>query len=176
MWAMILPCGRWAAEANPTRTTTCLMAIFQFETVLACPVQPVFDFLSRPANVARVSDPNLGLTLVDHPEVVQPGSSIEFQIVSFGQVHKLVYEVLTVQVPELIIEEQRKGPMKYWRQEHHFLEEAGGTKLVDTVEFELPGGLLGLLLSEEKLMDQLEDGFFHRQQQLKRLVGSGELS
>lgn len=152
------------------------MPLFEYETVLPCPVESVFDFLSRPANVARVSDPNLGLKLVKSPEIVAPGAVVEFQIASFGQIHQIVYHITRVERPELIVEEQAKGPMKAWRQEHLFEAQSEGARLIDKVHFELPGGLLGLLLSEDKILDQLEDGFFHRQQELLKLIQRGELA
>lgn len=152
------------------------MPSFEYETLLDCPVETAFDFLSRPANVARVSSPTLGLKLVHAPEVVSVGSSIEFQIASFGQVHQIVYKIVTVQRHELIVEEQIKGPMKAWKQEHLFESRGSGARLVDRVEFVLPGGLLGMLLSEDKIVDQLEDGFFHRQRELEKLVQTGGLT
>ncbi len=48
--------------------------------------------------------------------------------------------------------------------------------MIDIIDFEPPGGLLGFIATPERITSSLEDGFFARQQQLERLIASGGLS
>ena len=151
------------------------MARFEFETLLDCPPRTIFNFLLRPANVARIADPGSGLTIVSGPEIVEVGSQIGFQIVVFGKVQSLVHEITELVHSQRVVEVQLQGPLKSWRQQHLYEPHAGGVRMVDIIDFEPPGGVLGFIATAERIASSLEDGFFARQQQLERLVASGTL-
>ena len=152
------------------------MARFEYTTRLACSRDGLFDFLLRPANVMRVSDPQTGLNIVKAPEIVEVGSQIEFQLIGFGQLQGATHEIVELSRPDRIVEVQLRGPLRSYRHEHLFEPERDGVLMVDTIEFEPPGGLLGLIANADRIIDQFEQGFFARQQQLERLVASGELA
>jgi ligand-binding SRPBCC domain-containing protein len=151
------------------------MAQFESELWLPCGAESLFAFLLRPANVQRISDPRLGLMFETAPDVVVTGSRIAFKVQAYGVVQRLEHEVVTVEHPRLIIEEQIKGPMKAWRHEHHLESKNDGVRMIDRVIFEPPGGMLGFLVKESTILDSLEDGFIHREQELRRLIGTGEI-
>lgn len=151
------------------------MALFEYETILPCSPISVFDFLRRPQNIARISIPEMGLKFTAAPELIEVGSRVEFQIVSFNQVHKVAHVIKTVTPHELIVEELVQGPMKSWVHTHRFESHSDGVRMFDEIDFQLPGGLLGLFLSEDKILDQLDDGFFYRAQQLQQLAANGEI-
>lgn len=151
------------------------MPRFEYETRLTCLPQSLFDFLLRPQNVARVSDPNTGLNIVAAPEVVEVGSRIHFQLMGLGQVQKAIHEIIEIDRPARILEVQVEGPVRQWRHEHLFEADEEGVRMLDLIDFEPPGGLLGFIATPARIMSSLEDGFFYRQQQLERLVRTGEL-
>jgi ligand-binding SRPBCC domain-containing protein len=151
------------------------MAVFEAALDLPCLPQRLFDFLLRPANVARISDPRLGLTFTDAPEVVALGSRIVFQVQGFGVVQTIEHKIVELDDPWLIVEEQVKGPMKAWRHEHVLESIDVGTRMIDRVIFEPPGGMLGFLVKESKILESLEDGFIHREEELQRLAARGGL-
>ena len=152
------------------------MPQFENELWLPCGVDALFDFLLRPANVQRISDPRLGLVFETAPEIVGSGSRIAFKVQAYGVVQKLEHEVVIVERPRLIVEEQVKGPMKAWRHEHHLESKDDGVRMIDRVIFEPPGGMLGFLVKESTILDSLEDGFIHREQELRRMVQTGEIA
>jgi ligand-binding SRPBCC domain-containing protein len=151
------------------------MSIMTYESHLECPVEALFDFFSRPANVTRVTDPALGITFASAPEVLQLGSTLEFQLITYGQVVKAVHKIIQIERPHLVVEQQITGPMRAWVHRHEYEATENGCIKRDFVEFQLPGGLIGLLLSESKVRDHLEDGFFYREQRLKELIAQGQL-
>lgn len=151
------------------------MATVEYESHFACSAQELFDFLSRPANITLVSRPDLGITFTSAPEVIYEGAQLDFQIITFGQVVRSTHRIVEVNAPHLVIEEQVSGPMKSWKHRHEYQAQENGVTKRDVVNFELPGGLLGLMLSEGKIRDHLEDGFFYRDEKIRELIEQGLL-
>lgn len=147
------------------------MAIFEVSTIIHCTVDDAFDFLIRPANIALISPPTMGLHFVSAPEEVIKGSTLKFKIQSFGQVQELVHEITHLDRPTRFIEQQVKGPLKAWIHEHHFESAGDGqVKISDTIEFLPPGGLLGFMVTESRILDSLDEGFDLRYKKLKALL------
>ncbi|MDB5336357.1 MAG: hypothetical protein JWN70_1976 [Planctomycetaceae bacterium] len=99
------------------------------------------------------------------------GAKFEFKVQAWGTVQTSHFEIVEFDRPNLFVEVQLKGPMKSWRHEHRFATNADGqTVVTNRIEFTPPGGLVGLLVTESKILDSMEDGFYHRHQQLKKLL------
>jgi len=113
----------------------------------------------------------LGLSFTSAPEIVELGSQIEFKVQGFGQVQTMAHEITALVPHELITETQIRGLFAKWVHEHAFEADARGNVLViDRIDFLPPAGLLGLLITAGKIMEQLEDGFAHRHEQLQKLL------
>ena len=151
------------------------MAIFEETLLLPISRTVLFDFLSRPANVAIVSDASLGMKFVDAPDVVTQGSRILIHMMAMGQLQKATHEISVYDRPVRIVEVQVEGPMKSWRHEHLFEEVDGQTRMIDRIEYTKPGGIVGLLLTETRVTEMLEENFFQREQNLRRLIEQGKL-
>ena len=152
------------------------MAIFEENILLPIAREALFDFLSRPANVAKISDSNLGLHFTEAPEVATTGSRIVIEMVAMGQIQKAIHEISVYDRPVRIVEVQLEGPMKSWRHEHLFEDVDGQTRMIDRIEYTKPGGIIGLLLTESRINDMLEENFFQREQNLRRLIEQGKLT
>lgn len=150
------------------------MPVFESRVTIECPRERVFDFLLRPANVALISPPEMGLSFVSAPEIVQLGSRIEFKIQGYGTVQTMVHEITGLKHPEHITETQVQGLFGQWIHEHGFeMNSRGHAVVIDRIEFEPPGGFIGLLVTPAKIQEQLEDAFAHRHEQLQKyLTGS----
>jgi ligand-binding SRPBCC domain-containing protein len=147
------------------------MAVFETSLVLNVPPERVFEFSIQPANIVRLSPPELGLKFVDAPEHFSLGSKYEFKVQAWGTVQTSFFEVVEFDHPLSFVEVQLKGPMKSWRHEHRFeVNTDGQTVVFNRIEFAPPGGLVGLLVTEAKLLDNMDDGFYHRHQQLRKLL------
>jgi ligand-binding SRPBCC domain-containing protein len=148
------------------------MPIFETHVTVECPRAQAFDFLLQPANVAAISPPEMGLHFVEAPEVIDIGSRIEFKVQGFGQVQTMVHEITTLVRPDRFVEQQVRGLFKLWIHEHLFEEiDAGRTKITDRIEFQRPGGVMGLLVTEHRIFEQLEDAFEYRHHQLQKQLG-----
>src|SRR6516165_7216542 len=85
------------------------MPFFETSVTVACPRERAFDFLARPANVALISPPELGLSFTSAPEIVELGSRLEFKVQGYGQVQTMVHEITNLVHPEQITETQIRG-------------------------------------------------------------------
>jgi ligand-binding SRPBCC domain-containing protein len=149
------------------------MAEFETSVDVSCSIERAFDFLLRPANVVRISPPSVGLKMLSAPEVVEKGSQIQFQIQAFGQIQSFIHHITAVDPVTLIREEQLQGLFKSWIHEHVFETVGPRTRIIDRITFEPPSGLLGLLLTKNRIADQLDDAYFHRNKTLAKLLEEG---
>jgi len=147
------------------------MASFRTEILLAAPADEIFDFLIRPENVIQVTAPNTGLKPVATPEVFEQGSRIELELTGFGPPQRFLYEVTEFLRPDRFTETLVKGPLKSFRHVHGFEETPNGTLVVDAVEFQPPGGMLGFLVTEDRIRKGLEHGLKFRYEELSRIFG-----
>jgi ligand-binding SRPBCC domain-containing protein len=66
--------------------------------------------------------------------------------------------------PERFVDEQLRGPYRYWHHTHEFQEVSGGTSMRDVVEYELPLGPLGRLAHAALVRRTLQRIFDYRRQ------------
>jgi ligand-binding SRPBCC domain-containing protein len=141
---------------------------------IRCRIDDVFDFLARSESIEKIVPAELKLRLVKSPQRLELGSQFEVEILGFGIPQKVVYEVTEFARPSRIVERQIKGPLGRYVHEHLFAEQADGTVLVtDRIDFDPPGGFLGLMITAESLRKSLAQGLEHRHRELKsRMEGS----
>jgi ligand-binding SRPBCC domain-containing protein len=150
------------------------MTTFEDSVTVKCSAARAFEFLIQPSNVVAISPPEMGLSLVEAPERLALGSRMELSVQAYGIRQKLVHEVIEFEAPHRLVEQQVHGPMKFYRHEHVLHPREGGTvQLIDRVEFEPPGGLTGLLLTEDRVLKGLQHGFQYRYEVLKRRLETG---
>lgn len=148
------------------------MAVFESETTLTAPTEEVFSFLLQPARLIQISPPEMGLKFVDAPERLQMGDTFRFMVQTMGQVQTITHRITAYEDPSLFVEELIEGPLPLWVHTHSFVSLDGSrTMIQDRIEFQPPGGLIGLLLTESRILDHLDDAFHHRYQQLGKLFG-----
>ncbi|MGH7201877.1 MAG: SRPBCC family protein [Planctomycetaceae bacterium] len=151
------------------------MPTFESAVDIRCEPHEAFEFLVRPANVVRVSPEAAGLRLVDAPERLELGSRVEFEVAAFGPAQRLVHEIVAFEEPTRFTERQIKGPLKSFMHEHRIeLLSDGMTRVIDAIAFEPPGGLVGFLVTAERILESLRIGFEHRHREMKALLeGAG---
>ena len=136
------------------------------EVVVSHPPAVVFDFFASPHRVLAISDPSVGATIITGPDRLAAESEIELKLVAFGMPQTVRNRVSEFEQDVRFVEEQIEGPLTSYRHEHRFEATGDGTKVVDAIAFEPPGGLAGLLMSGEKIADQLADSIAYRNRQL----------
>ncbi|MGA3225332.1 MAG: SRPBCC family protein [Acidobacteriaceae bacterium] len=157
---------------------------FQTEQWVPYPRERVFAFFSDPANlpplmpgwqharVERVARPLLSPASIAAGE----GSliTISFRAIPWVPV-RLEWDAYIAEFHwnESFCDEQRRGPFKYFRHCHRIWDEANGSVVSDTIEYELPLGMLGELANGLAVKRQIRALFRYRQKMLPDLLARG---
>jgi ligand-binding SRPBCC domain-containing protein len=138
-----------------------------------CPPAVLFDFLNDPRNRALVSPPDVHFELREAPATFAEGSRFTFEVRAYGQRQKFTHEITAWERPVGYTETQVAGPFGAMRHVRGIEPAGTGARLVETVDFDPPSGLLGFLLNEGRLRKLLGDGFEHQHRELARLLAGG---
>jgi ligand-binding SRPBCC domain-containing protein len=139
---------------------------------LPFPVAEVFAFFRRPANVVAVAPDDLHLQLIEAPDVVEVGSRIVVQVRRWGISQRIVTEVVALEEGRSIVEEQRQGPFRAWRHERRFTAAGPAqTEVSERIDYEPPGGMLGLMLTPARIEADLQRSFDQRLPRVAALLG-----
>jgi ligand-binding SRPBCC domain-containing protein len=134
----------------------------QSEVWVPRPREEIFEFFSRAENLEALTPPWLHFSLLSpNPIAMKAGTTIPYRVRLHGIPLRWESEITVWDPPHRFVDEQRKGPYSRWIHEHHFLEHAGGTKIRDTVQYSLSGGLLVQRLFVAQNLDRIFE--FRRQ-------------
>ncbi len=139
---------------------------------LLAPVAQVFDFFRKPANLLRVSPPHLRLKLEDAPDVLQLGTRLTLVSRRWGLRYRSVTEVTAFEPGASFVEEQKEGAFRKWIYAHRFeATPDGGTRVTDEIDYDPPGGMLGLMLTPAAVERELNEFYRHRNEKLAAILG-----
>lgn len=145
------------------------MPTFETSQTFAGRIEDVFDFFTRPAQVL-VAPPELHLRLEEAPERLSLGARVVVRGRRWGVPHRAASTVTIFEPAAVFVEEQREGPFRRWLHTHRFEPVAGGVCVTDHIDFEPPGGILGLTVTAASVGRDLEWIFAFRRQRLPELV------
>ena len=114
------------------------------------PREEVFRFFSDAANLERLTPPWLNFHILTPGIELRPGALIDYRLRLYGIPLRWQSEISRWEPPERFVDEQRRGPYRSWVHTHTFVEERGGTRVADAVDFEVPFGWLvgGLVMRD----------------------------
>jgi len=154
------------------------MAFFQFrrEQIIKSSLSEVWDFMSMPQNLKRITPPYMGFDIrtSDLPDAVYEGMIIAYTVRPvFGIPTTWVTEITNVVPGKYFVDEQRVGPYKLWHHEHHIEEVPDGVLMKDIVSYQPPLGPLGHLANILFIRRKLEEIFDYRQKVLMEIFTEG---
>jgi ligand-binding SRPBCC domain-containing protein len=147
------------------------MAHYTITLEIARPLPDMFAFFTRPKNLLQFTPPEFNLELLTAPESLEMGARLVWKGRRWGISQQVIQEVALFQVEKLIVVEQKKGPLPRWIQSHHFESTEAGTRLVEKIDFDKPGGLLGLAVSVDAILKEFDRISAYRATKLKELFG-----
>lgn len=160
-------------SARPVPSEFVPMPQFTAFSDFAVGAESLRGFLGRPANLPLISNPDLELEILAAPELIAAGQRIEFRITAWGLKQKAIHQYTDAEALR-IVEVLTEGAMRFWRHSQTLDVIAPDTcRLTDEIEFEPPGGMLGYLLTEDRIRESLEEGMDFRYSAIRELISSG---
>ncbi|KUY29481.1 SRPBCC family protein [Elizabethkingia ursingii] len=116
------------------------------EQQLNCNIEEVWDFFSSPLNLSKITPQDMKFTVVSNLRniPIYEGMEIDYLVSPvLGIPLKWKTKITQVNYQKSFTDLQAKGPYKYWNHYHEFIENDKGVLMKDSVDYELPFGLLG---------------------------------
>lgn len=130
------------------------------------PLDEVFAFFADAGNLQLLTPPGLHFEiLTPQPIRMFAGALIDYRLQLFGVPFGWQTLISRWQPPHCFVDEQLRGPYKRWVHTHRFRQVAGGTEVVDQVDYQLPLAPFGNL-AQFAVARQLQRIFDYRQQVL----------
>jgi ligand-binding SRPBCC domain-containing protein len=118
---------------------------YRLTTEIRLPTQlvDVFDFFSDAFNLEEITPPWLHFSVqTPAPIDMKRGALIDYRLRLHGIPIRWRTEITAWDPPYRFVDEQLRGPYRYWRHEHTFGEQDGETIARDQVDYSVPGGAL----------------------------------
>lgn len=142
------------------------------EQQLSCDIDQAWQFFSSPLNLSRITPEDMGFMVTSE----LPGGGIfEGMLIDYtvspilGIPLKWRTKITQVAPLKSFTDFQVQGPYKYWNHFHEFIPNADGVMMKDTVDYELPLGILGNMAHRIFVKKKLERIFDFRYRVLAQL-------
>jgi ligand-binding SRPBCC domain-containing protein len=88
--------------------------------------------------------------------LIPMGGEVTWRAWHFGLPLRMTSRITELRRPDYFVDEQVRGPFRRFRHVHEFTEEAGGTVMVDRIQFTAPFGPVGRLVERLVLARYLQ--------------------
>ena len=123
----------------------------------------VFNFFSRPENLKKITPEKLSFKIITPPPInMGKGTIIDYTIKLFKFPIHWRTIITTYEPPHLFVDQQLKGPYKFWHHSHTFESKNGGVEIIDRVQYIVPLGWIGQILNYFWIAPDLEKIFEYR--------------
>ena len=137
------------------------------------PRAEVFAFFSDAQNLEKLAPPFVDFRiLTPAPIHVREGAHIEYRIALHGVPMQWETLIDMFVEGEKFSDVQLRGPYRLWHHLHEFRDIPGGTLMHDTVDYEIPLGVLGRVARRLFVARRLEQIFSFRHEVVTRTFGA----
>ena len=142
--------------------------------IVPAPLEEVWAYFSTPKNLNELTPPDMKFEIIHGGE----GDMFQGQLIEYiVQLMPLIKsrwltEIAHVEDQSYFVDEQRIGPYSLWYHEHRFEAVEGGTRISDTVTYQLPFGPLGDLVHAIWVGPRLKSIFNYRRKKVQELFGA----
>ena len=149
------------------------------DQLVALPRAEVFEFFARPENLARITPPEMAFRMLGADGPMKVGLRLRYALRPLlGIPARWVSRITAFEAPVAFVDVQEKGPYRRWEHTHTFADESVngrvGTRVTDSITYELPFGPLGDLVNALVVRRRLEGIFAHRRSAVTRLLPAVE--
>ena len=133
------------------------------ELLIKKSIDDVFSFFQEPENLSKITPSNLDFNIITpSPIVMKVGTLIDYTIKVIGiKIHWRTL-ISSFNPPHDFVDEQLRGPYKYWYHKHEFVSCGEETIIRDNVTYALPFGVIGRLAHKVFVFRQLRKIFDYR--------------
>ncbi|ALC90742.1 cell division protein [Bacillus sp. FJAT-18017] len=100
------------------------------------------------------------------------GDSVTWEAVHFGIKQRLTAKVTMMEKPQIFVDVMVKGAFASFEYTHQFVEEEGGTLMMDTFKYKSPFGVIGILADKLFLERYMKAFIENRAKVLKGIAES----
>ena len=112
------------------------MPTLHAETVVPATLDETFAFFADAGNLERLTPPWLNFRiLTPRPITMREGAEIRYRIVLYGIPLAWTSRIDVWEPGVRFVDSQIRGPYRVWRHEHRFEAVAGGTRVIDHVDY-----------------------------------------
>jgi ligand-binding SRPBCC domain-containing protein len=153
------------------------MAFYQFqkEQFIKASIEEIWDFISSPENLKRITPKNMGFDIrtSNLPDKIYEGMIISYTVRPLlGIPTNWVTEITYIRDKYYFVDEQRIGPYKLWHHQHIIMPEKNGVLMKDIVSYQPPFGFLGKVVNALVIKNKLNEIFDYRTQVLEKIFTS----
>jgi ligand-binding SRPBCC domain-containing protein len=117
--------------------------LLRAECFVARPLEEVFSFFADATNLEAITPRWIRFSVATPPPIeMRRGLLIDYRLRIRGVPMRWQSEITAWEPPYRFVDEARRGPYKFWRHEHRFEATAEGTRVIDEVNYGVPGGRL----------------------------------
>ena len=145
------------------------MAIFYYESIIKAPVTDVFAFYNDINNLSLITPDFAKVEIVHVDGDMTAGTRIEL-LVKKPFKSKWVVLIQDHQPNRYFIDIQEEGLFVFWRHRHEFKRCQQGTRLVDSIEYQLPLYPLSWPVQNWIVEKQLKKMFLYRHSKTQQLL------
>lgn len=150
---------------------------FKTETLLNRPIQEVFPFFADAENLDAVTPPWLKFEiLTPSPIEMRVGTIVDYRLRLHGIPIRWRSEITEWDPPHKFTDVQIKGPYRFWQHEHFFNSEGNQTRMIDRVEYAIPGWIFAPLVHSLFIRRDLEKIFKYRERRFLEIFSTGNIS
>lgn len=140
------------------------MLQFRKSTLINAPVETVWEFYERPDILQLLTPPWQPVQIIQRQGGLGVGAFSEFRLWIGPLPIQWISQHTACTPYEQFTDKQQVGPMEVWQHQHLFQQEGHQTRLVDLIDFSIPGGKFANWLLEEWVKSRLDDMFTYRHQ------------
>ena len=138
---------------------------------LPLPIGDVFEFFADAGNLDLLTPAWLRFrVLTPLPVTMREGLRLDYRLRLRRIPITWQSEITAWDPPHRFVDEQHKGPYRYWVHEHLFQEKSGGTEVIDRVDYAVTGGRL---VHRLLVKGDVTSIFQYRQQKLIEIFQKG---
>lgn len=145
------------------------------EQQLYCDLDTAWKFFSSPHNLSEITPKDMSFIVLStiKEDSIYEGMIIDYTVSPlFGVPMKWKTRISQVDNLKSFTDFQEKGPYKLWNHHHQFIQNEEGVLMRDTVDYELPFGILGDLVNSLVVRKKVEHIFNYRYQVLEQLFNN----